>query len=197
MLGYDHWIQQGPNLNKDGEIDSHAVPVLPERFELLGWGHLGVWFIMAALQRTATPELVWDNVMNLVETDNFSIYWDSEADEVAVVWRIQGPGLTNRLGNELLLRPGSEWQSLSDATEKEPLRIIDSADGEDLVLIATSGDSALEIATNGIGWMSLEEASEVWDIQYKTGATSALKRTPDQALPVLFKTLHPVVSKTF
>ncbi len=156
MFGYQYWMEAERPLNGDSSLDPHGAPIMPDRFELVSIAHMGVWYIMAMLQKTADIAEIWLPVLNEITSDVLTIFIEAETEEVAVVWRITGTQELRNLADEMLGRPDCLWRNARDLIGDPGPYALDWT-GDDLVLIATTGEDANSLFDSRTDWQSIED----------------------------------------
>lgn len=155
MAGYAAWPDM--NTNGDAQLEPHAAPVLPERYEYLGGGHQSVWLINAMIQRTAGGSWTWAPTLESVSADYLSIFRDGDSEALVAFWRIQTS--TPDEMADVLTSPMSLW-ALDAGTHS-----ISFVEGG-LLLVATSGPLAADVLAEVEGWQTTDDVLEAGDGEY-------------------------------
>jgi hypothetical protein len=149
MSGYTTWPEA--YINGDAQLEPHAAPVMPERYEYLGGGHESVWLLNTMLQRTAGSPWAWEPTLESVSADYLSIFRDGDSGQLVVFWRVQ----TSTPDDMVEVLTGSTGLWAVDAGTHS-ISFVD--DG--LLLVATSGPLAADVLAEVEGWQTVDE---VWE----------------------------------
>lgn len=151
--------QGGPAglVNRDAELDPHAVPVLPGH-TFLGGGHQGAWLVGAMIQRTASDFSLWSPTLFEVAAEYLSVFRDDETGASVAVWRfVEDPPASLR--DTLLLTSGTTWADAGSADIDAPplTHVVADVEG-DVVLVGTMGSDAEALLATVTEWESPEQA---------------------------------------
>lgn len=150
-------------------LDDVAIPLLPERFKLGGYTHRGPWYLNAMLQHYEPTEGFWNPVVDRVQADVLSWFFDPETKEVVTVWRLIDPlGLLPRaLGCDFF----GCWVEHSSETASAKVWYVE---GDTVVLLATSAADARSLLPTT--WRSVKEARAELDAKGYGGWAAHMAR---------------------
>lgn len=131
--------------NRDAELFSRAVPILPGH-TYLGGSAQGAWLYNAMLQRVGGSTQTWNRAPEELGADHLSIFRNDTTGEPVAVWRL----LFESFATPTF---GGQWRTAENATTHLYLQLDDT-----WLLVATETSDAVMLQEAIAGWESQEDA---------------------------------------